>query len=591
MYSTRIWGCLGFCQREVPGSCLGSAEADDCFLGFSNAPSERAFNSRDHPHLKIVGDVRLHNQFDPATHSDLQFILSAYAKWGQECPFHLEGEFSFAIWDETRKLLFICRDHVGSRPLFYWHLGDRFIFASDPVVLLRFPGVPRTLNRRKLAALAVANGWEYYPDETLHAGILSLAPAASLAVTRDGLRHQTYWTPGIDPSLVPRRESDAFAMGRELLFSAVRNRIRGSKVVGTALSGGLDSSAVTAIAARCLEQENRELLAFSSVLPGDHPAGLNDEREYIEEFQSWPNIRIEYVTAPGRGPFEQLDRPGEFEAAFGTSSVRYLDAAVADAAAIGGAEILLSGLRGELGPTASGSGHYLDLAVAGRWPTLARQLRDLRRVRGAERHFEPWRRLGGELLDVLQPHRLWRRPLWFHMNPGFERECQAHNPVARGWKNHHQRQLDQTRMFLRRHATRHLTIAPMPVDMIFPLLDRRLLEFCLAAPGSMKVCGGYSRYFVRRALAGLLPEKIQWRTGKIPASPDYFVRFNAQLPKAQEFVARIGPHDPVRSVVDVDRVSGLLRPVDPLSVNSQTTAIPVSLYVICFLRQFAEFRP
>jgi hypothetical protein len=103
---------------------------------------------------------------------------------------------------------------------------------------------------------------------------------------------------------------------------------------------------------------------------------------------------------------------------------------------------------------------------------------------------------------------------------------------------------------------------------------------------------GYPRYPIRGALEGILPPRIQWRTTKAPFSPDYFVRYNAQLGIAREFVAAIGPRDPVRSVIDVDRLEKVLLPVDPVKGSvAARDDVPLTLYMICFLRQFSEFRP
>jgi hypothetical protein len=127
-----------------------------------------------------------------------------------------------------------------------------------------------------------------------------------------------------------------------------------------------------------------------------------------------------------------------------------------------------------------------------------------------------------------------------------------------------------------------------------PLLDKRVLEFCLAAPPAMKVQNGYRRYLVRKSLEGVLPEKIRWRISKLPFSPDYFARYDAQLGKAREFLAAIGPNDPVRSAIDVDRLGALVKPVnpgDPASVDAAYHVVPANIYAICFLRQFAEYRP
>jgi hypothetical protein len=89
-----------------------------------------------------------------------------------------------------------------------------------------------------------------------------------------------------------------------------------------------------------------------------------------------------------------------------------------------------------------------------------------------------------------------------------------------------------------------------------------------------------------------LPKKIQWRASKAPFSPNFAFRFNTQLVKAREFVTAIRPKDPVRAVVDVDRLASILKPADPQKDTPvERESIPATFYVLCFLRQFPEFRP
>jgi asparagine synthase (glutamine-hydrolysing) len=114
---------------------------------------------------------------------------------------------------------------------------------------------------------------------------------------------------------------------------------------------------------------------------------------------------------------------------------------------------------------------------------------------------------------------------------------------------------------------------------------------CLAAPPSLKMKDGYHRCLIRSALDGILPKRVQWRTTKTPFSPDYFGRYNAQLGKVREFVASIRPNDPIRSAIDVAHLSSLMQSV-PLGVRSQTArdVVPATIFAICFLRQFADYR-
>ena len=178
------------------------------------------------------------------------------------------------------------------------------------------------------------------------------------------------------------------------------------------------------------------------------------------------------------------------------------------------------------------------------------------------------------------------------MTRDFQREYRPKPAWKNRWPLQRRFQAAQVASWIRVHAIeRGQAISFLPKSQ--PLADKRVLEFCLAVPPGMNMHDGYPRYLVRGALNGLLPPRIQWRTDKTPFSPDYNARYNAQLGMAREFVSAIGPRDPVRSVVDIDRIQKLLVPVVDLAKENEAARdwVPCSLYVVNFLRQFSEFRP
>jgi asparagine synthase (glutamine-hydrolysing) len=546
-----------------------------------------------HSHLAIAADVKLHNRTDllralgaeaadSVVASDTELLLAAYAKWGIECANYLLGEFAFVIWDERSKRLFCCRDHIGFKAFLYWRSESRFVFASDLKPILECEGVPLKLNRRKLAAQAVPTGESFHPEETFHAGILSLPPGTWMTIERDRTLKREYWRPTASAEAVlPRRPDDAFEALREVLFQAVDCRLDSDYPVAALLSGGLDSSSVVSIAARCLAKQNRQLTAISAVLPEESRAQFADETDYINEFRPWPNVRIKYVTARGRGPFDCLDDLSRFSAFPLRISRFYLNEECEQAAIANGSRSLLWGVGGEMGPTSHNQRYLLDLAAHLRWATL---VRELRKSKGS-----PIRTMAGQLVNTLFPNR--RRTPVVLLSRNLTREYKA----GPAWKN---RSFDQRRyqaaligFWLSKHSMgRGQTINLIPPST--PFYDKRVLEFCLSLPAGMNMRDGYRRYSIRRALDGILPRRIQWRTDKLPYSPDYFVRYNAQLGMARDFVAAIGPNDPVRSVVDVDQLGKLLHPVDPVAGSvAARDQIPVTMYLINFLRQFPEFRP
>lgn len=570
----------------------------------SNVPAagdSGGFNyCRCHPHLAIVADVQLHNRPDllrtlssawvepiSAQPSDEHLILDAYTKWGEECAKFFLGEFAFAIWDERSKRLFCCRDHLGHRAFLYWRNATRFIFASDIEDILEHPGVPRELNYRKLAGLAVPTGHHVQHEETFHSGIFSLTPGSWMTVVKGGGQQQKYWELRLDAlPAVPSRPAEAYEALRDVLFQAVECRIDRNYPASAMLSGGLDSSAVVAIAARCLERQNRELTAVAAIVPEERRLQYSDERDYIDEFRSWPNVRIKYVTAPGRGPFDCLKDPSRFTVLPLRTSRYFLIEECEQAAIDSGSHLLMNGAAGELGVTGWSERYYVNLAVRFRWIALARELK----TRRNHRNVSSLRRLAWPFLSTLFPLR--GKGIAVLLTRHFQREYRA-RPA---WKNRsplQQRfQSAQVASWIGEHAIeRGQAVSLLPRSQ--PLADKRVLEFCLATPPSMNVRDGYPRYLVRGALDGVLPPRIQWRIDKTPFSPDYNARYNAQLGMAREFVSAIGPRDPVRSVVDIDRIEKLLLPVTDFAKENEAARdwLPCSLYVVNFLRQFSEFRP
>ena len=583
---------------------IASAPQAFCFLsgapvgggacGYLGADPSRRF-----PHLSIAADVRLHNRRDLTRHlasngdspvsTDADLVLAAYDKWGVDCARFLLGEFSFAIRDDRKRELFCCRDQMGFRPFRYWNQGSKFVFASTSEAILRVQGVPRALNEPFFASMAVSGAHEDYYDDTFHAGIQSLPSGSSLTVSSAGIHFRKYWSPAIHSDLVPKEPKRAFEALRELLFEAVDCRISDGAPFAVELSGGLDSSGVAAIAAKLLEKKGQTLLAVAGVLPEESLRSHADERDFIDEFRSWPNIRIVYEPAVGRGPFDGIENPGDFAGSPIRSSFRYFQDALNEASIRNGARFQLRGILGELGPTCYADPYYAELAVNLRWPTLWRELRRLREVEG----INPIRHLAGRMRALALPRGTFRNNGSLLLRPGFCADISKPRMRVFAWPNQQLQQLEGVRHFLTAHATWASRNLEEGIRFSSPWLDKRVIEFCLAAPPEMKIRNGYRRNLIREALDGLLPTRIQWRTSKTAFTPDYSLRYNSQLWKAKEFVQSIGDKDPVRQVIDVAKLGQLTREIsNPVKIDPiARDVVPLNIYAICFLRQFSEFRP
>lgn len=182
-----------------------------------------------------------------ATRSDTEVILHLYQDEGEKCVERLNGQWAFAIWDGTQRKLFLSRDRMGVRPLFYSRTADSFLFASEIKALLAHPGVTRELDLQALDHIFTF--WVTLPPRTAFRNIWQLPPGHSLVVENGKIRVWEYWhleyTPEND-----RSEGGEKRLTEELLavlLDATRIRLRADVPVGAYLSGGLDSTLITAL--------------------------------------------------------------------------------------------------------------------------------------------------------------------------------------------------------------------------------------------------------------------------------------------------------------------------------------------------------
>ncbi len=180
------------------------------------------------------------------TRSDTEVIVHAYEEFGEECVAHFNGMFAFALWDAERQTLFLARDRMGEKPLYYTEPDGWFVFGSELRAVLEHPRVGRELDLLGLSRY-LTNG--YVPDpHTILRGIRKLPPGHFLTVASGGARLVRYWDIQFRPDR--RRSEDEWAtLLWEGLCGSVRRRLVSDVPVGVFLSGGVDSSAIVAAAA------------------------------------------------------------------------------------------------------------------------------------------------------------------------------------------------------------------------------------------------------------------------------------------------------------------------------------------------------
>lgn len=236
-----------------------------------------------HPELRKELQARGHHFF---SNGDTEVILKAYAEWGADAPKHLLGMFAFAIWDMHKKTLFLARDRMGIKPLYYTTDGNSFRFASNTQALLTTPNVDTSLDPLALHNLFSLHAVVPAPRTILN-GIRKLQPAHSLTLHADGRQEiKRYWNLVARRPAEPRSEPEWINAIHDALKTAVRRRNNIADVpVGVLLSGGLDSSLLVGLLAEIGIQDIRTFtIGFD-----DQPEEKGSEYEYsdavVERFQ------------------------------------------------------------------------------------------------------------------------------------------------------------------------------------------------------------------------------------------------------------------------------------------------------------------
>ncbi len=180
------------------------------------------------------------------TRSDTEVILKSYIYWGIECLQYLNGMFAFAIWDQDREILFLARDRVGKKPLYYTHTPKGFFFASELKALARFPGYKREVD---MDSLALYLHYQYIPSpRTIFKATYKLKPGHYLLHNGHSPILKCYYRPPLWQSPAPQKEEEMESRLEQVLSQCVKDRLISDVPLGCLLSGGIDSSLVTALA-------------------------------------------------------------------------------------------------------------------------------------------------------------------------------------------------------------------------------------------------------------------------------------------------------------------------------------------------------
>jgi asparagine synthase (glutamine-hydrolysing) len=445
------------------------------------------------------------------THSDVETVVHLWEEKAEGCLAELRGMFALAIWDARTQTLFLARDRLGKKPLYYAQLGDGgIVFGSEIKAILQHPDVPRQPN---LAAIDHFLTLQYVPSPlTAFCGIHRIPPAHWLRWRGGEIELGRYWSLNFDGKLdVPEAELKEEVL--RLLREAVRIRLESEVPLGAFLSGGIDSSAVVAFAA---EASKEPVKTFSI---GFEPAAFDESRFARMVAQRFGTDHHELVVTAG-APELIEDIVWHYDQPFGDSSaVPSFHVARITRPHVtvvlngdGGDESFAGYDRYRLSryalyfslPPAVRMGLYAAAAPAARYLGRGRRMLQSRPRDAYEAYFstlthlapaqKPWlyrEETLGALLDQESP------PLRFMRG---KKHCSLLDGMLETDVNH----------YLPDDLLVKMDVATMAysLEARSPFLDHRLMEFMARVPAHWKLRGAESKYLLKSALRGILPDEI-----------------------------------------------------------------------------------
>jgi asparagine synthase (glutamine-hydrolysing) len=456
------------------------------------------------------------------TMADSELLLRAYERWELDCLDRLLGEFNFAVWDTREQRLVCARCQVDGPPLYYHRCERFFAFATTPAALFALPDVPRALAERRLA-----NQLGFVPgqiQDTYYRDVFCLPPAHRLVVADRRVATTRYWQLDRARQIRFGTDEEYEAALRERFDRAVRARLRSVHPIGSMLSSGCDSSAVTATAAHMLAADRKTLIAFTAAPREGYPPTArgrptDESRLAAELAANLPNVRHLIVRPRGRSALDRLDQANPlFGCPIFTPANHVWYSEILDAARQSRVRVLLNGNLGNSTISYTGMPRLAGLLRSGQWLRLAREAFGLRR------NGHNARQIARAAVSPLLPSAVarWRSHAatgastavggFSAVNPAFAAEMGLEEEVS-------SRQRDLTLRpssdgFAARQALLELddrgeywnaSLAGWGIEPRDPTGDRRVLEFCLAVPDEQYLRNGVTRSLFRRAFADRIP--------------------------------------------------------------------------------------
>jgi len=437
--------------------------------------------------------------------SDTEVVLVAYKEWGEECVKRFNGMWSFAIWDRNKNQIFLSRDRVGIKPLYYYNKSGNFILCSEIKGIRTYLNNKLTLNEKKIYEYLIrGQNFVGKSDETIYKEVKQLMPGSNLILKENRMIIDKYYTLKLIENRFSFNENvDKF---KELFFQAIKYRLRSDVEVGSCLSGGLDSSSLVSFAS---QKFNKEFHTFSAIWPGNSC----DESYFVDKVNKKYHCHSNAFIPDLDNLLEVIDKEIWYQEIPLAGSSLLAQWFVMEKAKEKNIKVLLDGQGAD--EILSGYPFYLtpyinEMIYSFKWKELYKYYPSLRKNGYTFKWF-----INLQKYRFISPFKKATFPIKKVLLDKYKFGTNNQNGyICTYLPKFLKDQIEKTIVpgllhFEDRNSMAH------SVESRVPFLDHKLLEFAVNIPTEQKIHGALTKIILRESMKNYLPIEIYNRTDKI----------------------------------------------------------------------------
>ncbi|MBP1995910.1 asparagine synthase (glutamine-hydrolyzing) [Paenibacillus eucommiae] len=475
------------------------------------------------------------------TTCDTEVLLVAFIEWGRDCVDRLNGIFAFAAWNDLEQSLFLVRDRLGVKPLFYANYSGMFLFGSEPKAILAHPDFKTEVGAEGLAEI-FALGPARTPGHGIYRNLFELKPGHCMIYDRNGLTTKAYWK--LESHAHPDDIDTTAARIAELLKDTTERQLVSDVPICSLLSGGLDSSALTALAANHYKETGKGILHTYSIDYVDNNKHFKANAFQPNSDAPWIKRMTEFLGTEHHAI--EFDTPDLVES---LKAVVYARDTPGMADVDGSLYLFCKEIKKDA--TVAISGEAAD-EIFGGYPWFHRE-------DALKANTFPWSLSLPSRVDLLSPELVdWIKPASY-VSDRYQ-QALAEVPRLAGENEQQNRMREMSYLNITRFMPTLLDrkdrmSMAVGLEVRVPFCDHRLVEYVWNIPWEIKTSGDREKGILRKALSGILPEDVRTRK-KSPYPKTHNPNY---LTAVRKWVLEIldDRTSPLLSFIDVDKIRAL----------------------------------